>query len=103
MRLMLGLGGKPSLLISTEKEHSPDHFDFWVINGAWEGTYHQGNITCWSPYAPWSNLDKVDILSDNQDRLGGDYNDVFANWDNSNYVHPKRDEVLEYDDDDVPF
>jgi hypothetical protein len=43
-------------------------------------------------------------LCDNQDRLRGDYQEVFNNFDNPDYVAPRR-EVVWFDatDDDIPF
>jgi hypothetical protein len=104
MRLMLGTRDCPSLLVFIQQEKSPSEFDFWVINGAWEGTFYNGYVTVHHPYNPHSSLDKVEILCDNQDRLRGDYNDVFDNFDNVDYVAPKRESVVFVDmDDDIPF
>jgi len=104
MRLMLGTKDCPSLLVDVQKEKSPSEFDFWVINGAWEGTYTNGYVTVHHPWNPHSSLEKVEILTDNQDRLRGDYQDVFDNFDNVDYVAPKRKPVVFADmDDDIPF
>ncbi len=105
MRLMLGTVDKPSLLVDIEQEYSPTHFEFWVVNGAWKGTYTNGYVTVWHPWEPWSELDKTEILSDNQDRLRGHYQEVFNNFDNPDYVAPKPKTVaLPADwDDDIPF
>ncbi len=104
MRLMLGTKDNPSLLVELEQEHSPTHFEFYVVNGAWAGTFYNGYVTIWHPDRPWTNLDMTDILSDNQDRLRGDYQEVFANFDNPNYVAPRREPVVFNDmDDDIPF
>ncbi len=110
MRLMLGTKERPSLLINVEQELAPDHFDFWVVNGAWRGTYYKGYVTVIDcPSGDYSSLDKVEILCDNQDRLRSvphyDYQEVFNNFDNPNYVAPKPQPV-EYPaswDDDIPF
>ncbi len=105
MRLMLGTPDKPSLLVDIEQEYSPAHFEFWVVNGAWKGTYNNGHVTVWHPYEPWSDLTKTEILSDNPDRLRGDYQEVFNNFHDENYVAPKPKPV-EYPaswDDDIPF
>lgn len=110
MRLMLGTQERPSLLVNVNEDHSPDHFDFWVVNGAWDGTYTNGYITVHHPWHPFSSLDKMEILTDNQDRLRssdwyGEYNEVFANFSNPNYVAPKQQPV-KYPaswDDDIPF
>ena len=104
MRLMLGTNDNPSLLVNVEQEYEPDHFEFWVVNGAWEGTYRKGLITVWHPDNPWTNLDPLQVLTSNQDRLRGEYQTVFNNWDNPNWVAPKskRVEHLAWDDD-IPF
>jgi hypothetical protein len=101
---MLGTKDQPSLLVNIQQEHSTNHFEFWVVNGAWEGTYTNGYITIHHPWNPHSSLEKVEILSDNQDRLRGEYQDVFDNFRNPNYVAPKREPVVFHDmDDDIPF
>lgn len=104
MRLMIGTKDCPSLLVDVQQEKSPSEFDFWVINGAWEGTFYNGYITIHHPWNPHSSLEKIEILCDNQDRLRGDYQEVFDNFENPNYVAPKR-EVVRFDDmdDDIPF
>ena len=111
MRLMLGTPERPSLLVNVKQEYSPTHFDFWVVNGAWEGTYTNGYITIWgSPSGDWSSLEKMEILCDNQDRLRspdwyGEYNEVFANFNNPDYVapKPKKVELPASWEDDIPF
>jgi hypothetical protein len=99
---MLGTKDNPSLLVDIQQEYSPGHFDFWVVNGAWEGTYRNGFVTIWYPSCPWTNLDMTDILSDNQDRLRGDYQEVFDSFHNPDYVAPKPKKIelpAEWDDD----
>ena len=104
MRLMLGTKNEPSLLIDIQQEYSSTHFDFWVVNGAWQGTFYIGYITIHHPHYPWSNLDKMEILCDNQDRLRGNYQDVFEHFHDVNYVAPKKKVVrTTWDDDDIPF
>lgn len=110
MRLMLGFNGKPSLLVNVKQEHSPAHFEFEVINGRWDGTYTDGYITVHHPWEPFSSLDKMEILCDNQDRLRSSsnwdrgYETVFENFNNPNYVAPKPKPVVFDDmDDDIPF
>jgi hypothetical protein len=101
---MLGTKDRPSLLVDVQREKSPSEFDFWVINGAWEGTYTNGYVTVHHPWNPHSSLEKVEILTDNQDRLRGEYQEVFDNFDNVDYVAPKREPVVFADmDDDIPF
>jgi hypothetical protein len=105
MRLMLGTKDSPSLLIELEQEMSPAHFDFWVVNGAWQGVFTNGYITVLDcPSGDFSSLEKTEILCDNPDRLRGDYNTVFANFDNVDYVAPMPKRVVfDYMDDDIPF
>lgn len=105
MRLMLGTKDCPSLLIELEQEMSPTHFDFWVVNGAWHGVFTNGYITILGcPGGDYSSLEKTEILCDNPDRLRGDYNTVFENFDNIDYVAPKHKQVVFRDmDDDIPF
>ena len=111
MRLMLGSKERPSLLVNVEEDYNPEQFDFWVVNGAWKGTYTNGYITVYGcPSGDFSSLDKMEILTDNQDRLRspdwyGEYNEVFANFDNQNYVapKPKKVEIPAWMDDDIPF
>ena len=105
MRLMLGTKDCPSLLIELEQEMSPTHFDFWVVNGAWQGVFTGGYITVLDcPSGDFSSLEKTEILCDNQDRLRGDYDTVFANFDNVDYVAPVPKRVVFDDmDDDIPF
>jgi len=107
---MLGHNEQPSLLVNIQQEFSPTHFEFWVVNGAWEGTYTNGHVTVWHPDEPWSSLDKTEILCDNQDRLRttgewGGYQEVFNNFHNPDYVAPKPEkvELPECWDDDIPF
>ena len=95
----------PSLLVSVDENFNPQEFDFHVVNGNWYGKYYQGHITVVEyPSGPFSSLDRLTILSDNQDRLRGKYHDVFANFDNATYVAPlatvnRKDIEVELDDD----
>lgn len=100
---MLGAPDQPSLLVNIHQEKSPTEFDFWVINGCWEGTFTNGHVTVWHPDRPWTKLDKTEILCNNPDRLRGDYQEVFNNFENPNYVAPKREKVESFWDDDIPF
>jgi hypothetical protein len=106
---MLGTKERPELLVNVGQEYSPDHFDFWVVNGAWDGTYYNGYVTVHHPWEPYSSLDKVEILCNNQDRLrssdwSGGYQEVFNNFHDETYMAPKPKPVV-YDDmdDDIPF
>lgn len=105
MRLMLGTQDRPSLLVDVEQEKSPVEFDFWVINGAWYGSFTNGHVTVWDPpTGSWSSLDTNEILCDNQDRLRGNYQDVFNNFDNPDYVAPASKVAIFDDiDDNIPF
>lgn len=109
MRLMLGIKDRPSLLIEVRQEHEPDHFDFWVVNGAWNGTFYNGYVTVHHPWNPHSSLDKVEILCDKQDRLRSvphyEYQEVFNNFHDESYVAPKPKPVKQPAswDDDIPF
>lgn len=105
MRLMLGTKERPSLLVDIEQEHSPTHFEFWVVNGAWNGTFYNGHVTVWHPDHPWTDLDFTEILSDNQDRLRGDYQTVFDTFRDPNYIAsvPKKVELPAEWEDDIPF
>lgn len=103
MRLMLGNDDRPSLLVEVTNQRSDTRFDFWVVNGAWEGTFTDGHVTVWHPWEPWTHLDKTLILCYNQDRLRGDYDTVFANFDNPDYVAPKYDVLPDDWDDDIAF
>ena len=106
MRLMLGFAGKPSLLVTTMRWErvTNNSFDFWVVNGAWKGTFTNGFVTIWHPDRPWTNhLDRHDIICSDQNRLRGSYEDVFANFDNPNYVAPDVQTDTSMFDDDIPF
>ena len=106
MRLMLGTKERPSLLVDVKNDYDLDIFEFWVVNGAWEGRYTDGWITVLNPPGgAFSSLDRCEILTDNQDRLRGDYNDVFNNFDNLDYVAPKLPEFVTPPgwDDDIAF
>jgi hypothetical protein len=106
MRLMLGTADQPSLLVELEQEKSPTEFDFWVVNGALCGTFTNGCITVWDcPSGDFSSLKKIEILTDNQDRLRGDYQTVFDNFNNPNWIAPRREKAtLPPDwDDDIAF
>lgn len=103
MRLMLGTDERPDLLVEVFDLDDHNEFDFEVINGRWCGKYTNGHLTIDYPAGAWSTLDVIEILCDNQDRLRGDYNDVFANFDNPNYIAPQPKPLPEFWDDDIPF
>lgn len=113
MRLMLGTNNQPSLLVSVERwpQHHqinqldfwPDlHFDFWVINGAWNGSYSNSRVLV-EHTQKWLD-DEFQILCDDQSRLGGDYQDVFRNFHDVNYRSPEPKPVdHSIFDDAIPF
>lgn len=81
MRLMLGHNNLPSLLVDKLSDKDGG-FDFYVVNGAWDGYFKDGTIIV---KETGDTFDGVTILCDNQDRLRGDYQNVFDNFDNDNY------------------
>ena len=79
MRVMLGQNGVPVLLV--EANIIADVFDFYVINGAWCGTYTNGKITIKDcPGGSFSSLDTYQILTKDQVLLKGNYNAVFSRF-----------------------
>lgn len=105
MRLMLGYHGEPSLLVSVDEKYKPTNFNFRVVNGAWDGKFTDGHVTvlCY-PGGAFSDLDITEIICTDQDRLRGDYQTVFYNFDNPDYVAPEQKTVYFDDiDDDIPF
>ena len=103
MRLMIGCEERPTLLVGVDTNYDPNDFDFYVINGNWDGPYHNGFISVFEcPGGDFTSLEKCQILTDNQHRLRGDYQTVFREFTNVNYVAPFRT-VIKIDDDDVPF
>jgi len=105
-RLMLGVGGRPSLLVKVLKQ-SDEGFDFRVINGAWDGKFTYTDVDTGSVFIEYTKetVDNVQVLCENQDRLRGDYNDVFFNFDDESYVAPQphKVEYPDYWDDDIAF
>jgi hypothetical protein len=107
---MLGYNGRPRLLVDVRQEYGPNHFDFHVVNGQWDGVYYNGYVSVHNcPSGDYSSLDKIEILCDDQDRLRSvpwyEYQEVFNNFDNPAYVAPKPEPVV-YPaswDDDIPF
>jgi hypothetical protein len=110
MRLMLGANGNPSLLVAVADDYNPSNFKFTVINGCWDGVFTDGHVTVKGcPGGDFTDLGITEILTDNQDRLrctnhDGEYNTVFNNFNNPNYVAPQYKQVKFVDmDDDIPF
>ena len=103
MRLMIGCEEQPVLLVDVDTNYDPNDFDFYVINGNWDGHYHNGFISVFEcPGGDFTLLEKYKILTDNQHRLRGNYQTVFREFENVSYVAPFHP-VIEIDDDDVPF
>ena len=102
---MLGTQNEPTLLVDVAEFRGPTNFDFCVVNGCWDGTFYNGHVTVWRPDGPWTDLDKTEILTDNQDRLRGSYRDVFWHFHDSSYVASKPNEypIPSDRDDDIPF
>ena len=103
---MLGNDGKPFLLVNVEENYNPKKFEFYVINGAWDGIFIDGYLTINHPWHPFSSLDKVQIICTDQKRLRShpwDYQDVFNNFDNPNYVGPEPKPIPEDFLDDIAF
>lgn len=105
MRLMLGDDvGNPTLLVDVLQEKKVNNFDFYVVNGDWYGSYTNGNITInGCPTGDFTSLDKCTIICDNQDRLRGEYHEVFANFHDVKYNAPKPKSFSQEWDDDIPF
>lgn len=109
MRMMLGTNNIPSLLIGIDEENfaGRSNFTFCVINGSWDGSFINGKIA----KIDYENdtltpMGEMEIICENQDRLRGDLEDVFLNFNNPNYVAPKpnfeRPVSWGYDDN-IPF
>lgn len=112
MRLMLGnINSGPTLLVTVDDNYDPTNFKFEVINGGWYGTFKNGEVRVNDKYDNEPVAFDVEILTDNQDRLRcdftvfGDYNTVFDNFHNPNYVAPeyKKFEAPANWDDDIAF
>lgn len=108
MRLMLGTDGSPSLLVEVGQQKSPIEFNFEVVNGNWEGFFNNGYISVFNcPGGDFTSLEQLQILTDNQDRLRGEYDVVFNNFHDVNYIAPKPlSPLFRYPDlwdDDIPF
>jgi len=104
MRLMLGHENEPDLLVEVEDHYDSRVFKFWVVNGAWEGIFDHGKLFVIDHYDNQPVSHTAMILCDNQDRLRGNYQDVFCNFKNENYVTPMHRRISFDDiDDDIPF
>ena len=105
MRLMLRCNGVPSLLVSVEKpDIDLNVFDFYVVNGNWNGAYTNGRITIKNcPGGDYSTLEEFDIMCISEERLQGHYQDVFSNIDNPDYAPTVLNKYSHDMDDDIPF
>lgn len=84
MRLLLGHGLEPHLLVYTDCQNITDKFKFWAINGNWRGTYENGVIT--SATYDLNNGGRlidpdIQILCSDQELLSGEYEEVFEKYD----------------------
>ena len=108
-RVMLGRDGKPDLLVEAESStFQTGSFDFEVVSGYWKGHFHQnGMISIFGcPGGAWSTFDDAPlvVLTTNQDRLRGQYMDVFENFDDPKYTAPQEPtHGYDFFDDDIPF
>ena len=99
---MLGDIMGANLLVSVDDNYNPDDFSFYVINGAWEGKFLSGVITV-------DNHDTIShgnkILTDNQNQLRGEYQDVFNNFHNVDYTAPINPQFTypESWNDNIPY
>jgi hypothetical protein len=102
---MISKNGKPSLLVEVMDFDNQNNFNFYVVNGAWYGVYTNGYVTTiGAPGGDWTSLDKCEISCQDQYRLRGDYNDVFDNFHDVNYIAPKPKNINFSDmNDDIPF
>ncbi len=97
---MIGIGSSAELLVDVVDNYNPVNFNFYVVNGNWEGffiageVYYSDRIGCIGT--------NYQILTSNQDRLRGDYNTVFNNFDNINYIAPHYKKYTLYEDN-IPF
>lgn len=98
MRAMLGNNDRPSLLVVLCNYIDEKNFSFDVINGAWEGSVKDGYL-----FVRDEDCGLIDNICTDQDRLRGDYNDVFANFHDVNYIAPGYEYEPNAIDDDIPF
>lgn len=94
MRLMLGIEtGEPWLLVEVATSYDPNKFRFTVINGAWRGRFDNGNIFIERDRKPSDT--RVKIICDDQEKLCGDYNDVFGKFkENGKRIRQKCDNCI---------
>lgn len=108
MRLMLGTNC-PTILVDVDGSYNPSNFTFSVVNGLWAGRFVDGTIHIDGNHG--EPISGVNILSNDQNRLRGDYMDVFDNYGNPEWTAPLNEvdwgneESWTRDDwdEDVPF
>lgn len=104
MRLMIGDENEPRILVEVENWYDPRVFKFWVVNGAWYGTFDNGKVRVEGKYGDGPVTYTAKILCDDQNRLRGDYQTVFNNFSKVDYEAPRLKRVDISDlDDDTPF
>jgi hypothetical protein len=93
-------GDTPDLLVSVLADYDPLKFRMYVINGGWNSEVINGKTR------PLQHMEEIPIkiICSDQDRLRGDYNEVFNNYHDVNYVAP-QDTFVDFSDmdDDIPF
>lgn len=101
--------GKVSLWCDVNSINEDGSIDFWVINGAWAGRYHNGEV-----YVEYTKATFPGILVW-VGQMGGNYNDVIPSIQEEignseyimtqpdQYVEPAREQEDEDEWDDVPF
>ena len=103
--MMIGVGGKPSLLVFRGKDVEGG-FVIRVVNGGWDGVFVYtssetvGYITMGKDHPPTG---EVHILCTDEKRLRGDYQDVFDNYEDPTYVGPEPIPLPACWDDDIAF
>ena len=85
MRLILGKGLGPRLLVSTRCSELLDKFEFWVINGNWRGWYDNSTISFTTRYRSEEidTISNVEILCTDQKLLDGPeecYDEIIARF-----------------------
>jgi len=105
MRLMIGDENDPRILVEVEDHYDPRVFKFWVVNGCWNGAFDNGRVFVEGEYGDGHVVYTAKILCDDQDRLRGDYQDVFNNFSNEDYKAPSPAKCADMSDidDDIPF
>lgn len=100
-RLMLGVDNTHGWLVEIDDcDLNNLDFEFMVVNGGWHGHIKDGIMYCGDAEI----IANVVILSHDQSRLRGDYNDVFYNFNDPSYIAPEPPPskvFAEYDD--IPF